>query len=109
MRIQEIHTKQWMNYKKAVRLVKKGQAEWVTADRRHVRYVEGYERILLDPQMRHASTDAKYERTIEAERGGKISGQWRPTQSGKRGWSGPGFKTVQYQMTTMEGISVRSH
>ena len=117
MRVQEVHTKTFLNYKKAQRLVKKGKAAWVNDDRRQVRYLEGYEQMLLGEDMqqaaaharyedmRQAVADASYDRVINEERGGTVTGDWQPKHSleSRRRWGGPQCKTMQFHMTVRNG------
>ena len=96
LQVQVINTQAFINYNKAVRLVDKGYAAFVGDDRRKIRYLEHYEQMRLRDDMRNA----RCEQSIDAARGGSISGEWRPTHSGKKPTSGgPQCKTLQYIMT----------
>jgi hypothetical protein len=51
-------------------------------------------------RLRDDIRNARYEQSIDAARGGPISGEWRPRHSGKKPISGgPQYRTMQYIMT----------
>jgi hypothetical protein len=95
IRVENINTRQFMNYNKALRLVEKGYAAFVGDDRKKIRYLEHYELMLLRADMRNA----QYEQFVAGERGGNISGEWQPAHSGRKPMSGgPQCKTMQFSM-----------
>ncbi len=96
LQVQVINTQAFINYNKAVRLVDRGYAAFVGDDRSRIRYLEHYEQMRIRDDMRNA----RYDQSIDAARGGPISGEWRPRHSGKKPTSGgPQCRTLQYIMT----------
>jgi hypothetical protein len=95
IRVEVINTQQLINYNKALRLVAKGYAAFVGDDRRQIRYLEHYEQMRLRDDM----LNAQYDQSIDDERGGNISGEWRPAHSGPKPMSGgPKSKTMQFKV-----------